>query len=31
MGPGDTWGAHQVGTGSPCIDLAGGHRWASVG
>ena len=31
MGPGDTWGAHALGTGSPCIDLPGGHRWADVG
>ena len=31
MGPGDTWGAHALGRGSPCVDLAGGHRWAAVG
>jgi hypothetical protein len=31
MGPGDTWGAHAIGRGSPCVDLAGGHRWADVG
>ncbi|MEM9034330.1 MAG: hypothetical protein AAGD18_07035 [Actinomycetota bacterium] len=31
MGPGDTWGVHQVGRGTPCRDLAEGHRWADVG
>lgn len=31
MGPGDTWGAHALGRGSPCVDLGGGHRWAAVG